>query len=114
MDSLMVYIPIEVDVYEIYVECIRLGIPFNVRKFFEHLIEEDEMYQESYSKKIEFEVEVFYKLKDGVQVAYDATCHTVCPSFVSAWIEREAMQLFKVNQQLTSLIKEIRCVNPHS
>ena len=107
MDSLMMYVPVEVDIYGVCVECVGSGIPFQVREFIERLIEENEMYQESHTKKIEFEVEVFYRRKDGVQVAYDATCHTICPSFVSAWVEREAIRLFKVKEVLmTHLVQE--------
>jgi hypothetical protein len=104
----MIDVPVEVDIYGVCVECVEAGIPFQVREFIERLIEEDdEMYQESHTKKIEFEVEVFYRRKDGVQVAYDATCHTICPSFVSAWVEREAMRLFKVKEALmTHLVQE--------
>jgi hypothetical protein len=103
----MMEVSVDVDIYGVCVECIGLGIPFQVREFVERLIEEDHMYQESVTKKIEFEVEIFYRMKDGVQVAYDATCHTVCPSFVSAWVEREAIRLHKVKEAfMTHLVKE--------
>lgn len=74
-------------------------IPINIRQWigafmmkgFEPTHEEDKYMEYLCNRKMTFEVEVEY---NQAGKAINANCHTVCPMFVAAWVEKEAMKQF--------------------
>ena len=78
-------------------------IPINVRQWIESGImkefqtthEEDKYMEYLCERKMVFEVEVEYT---PAGQAKGATCHTVCPNFVKAWVEKEAMKQFNLKE----------------
>ena len=121
MDSQMVYLPITVhvtvtntmryglDFYASTVGCqapkdVRSWIEADVEKRFELSFEEEHTMENICERKLEFEVEVRYRESEGEgQKAVSATCQTVCPMFVKAWVEMEAMKQF--NKEVQSCVK---------
>jgi len=101
MDSTMVYVPVEVAIQQGQVECIDQSIPLVAQIGIESFLEAY-MFQESCIKKIEFEVEVFYRNHEGKKLPITATCQTICPAFVAAWVEPEAIKQFKKDQEKES------------
>jgi hypothetical protein len=121
MDSQMTYVPVTVhvtvtktmrhglDFYASTVGChapkdIRKWIESEVERSFELSMEEEHDMENLCERTLEFEVEVVYRESEGEgQKAVSATCQTVCPNFVKAWVETEAMKQF--NKEASSCVK---------
>ncbi len=52
----------------------------------------------SITHRISFEVEILTHVRNDKEIAYRAECHTVCPNFVAAWVEQEAMKQYNKKQ----------------
>jgi len=96
MDSLMIIVPVEIEIWpHAHIICNDPSVPYDIREAIELYVSRKEptMYEESCIKKIEFEVEVWYREKDGLRVPVNAKIQTLdVPSFVAAWVELEAMK----------------------
>ena len=108
MDSMMVYVPVEVTMYVLHFSHgIELtGAYFDTKRpkeitewlyedtarHFELTDEEERDMENLVTRKLEFEVEVWYK--EETMIAKTATCQTECPNFVKAWVEQEAIRQF--------------------
>lgn len=109
MNSLMVYVPAEVEVtvintmldgLDFYISTRGCQAPKDVRKWIEGEVwrtfelswEEEQEMENLVMRKLEFEVELWYK--EDTMKAKTATCQTECPNFVKAWVEQEAMNQF--------------------
>lgn len=81
-------------------------IPFMVNRWLKEFVikeltlQKGEYMPYSVERTIGFEVEVFTRMQGDKEVAYKAECHTVCPSFVAAWIENEAMKQYNKENQI--------------
>lgn len=101
-----VEIMVEYDVYhnkEFVPIIYNMELPYEVNKWIKQDVlrgfnttdEEENMHYNRVERSVGFEVEVEYKeMADGSREATDAICHTICPNFVKAWIENEAMKQF--------------------
>lgn len=70
-------------------------IEWSVKKSFVRTEEEVAMGWVTCPRKVVFEVDVTV---DGDTIK-DATCQTVCPAFVKAWVELEAMKQIKIEKE---------------
>lgn len=71
-------------------------IEWSVVKSFTRTQEEVDMGWLTCPRKVVFEVDVV--MVDGK--IKDATCQTVCPNFVKAWVEQEAMKQVTVEKEV--------------
>ena len=96
MDSMMVIVPVDIEIWPYsQIICNDPRVPYDIREAIEAYVSRKEplVYEESCLKKIEFEVEVWYREKDGLKIPVNATIQTSdVPSFVAAWVELEAMK----------------------
>ena len=119
MDSLMIYIPVEAEVtvtktmrygLDFYVSRVYTALPKAVDKWiveeveghFELSEEEEDMMEQLCMRKVEFEVEVWYRETESGLKPSSAKCHTVCPGFVRGWVELEAMKQFTKEHECQS------------
>jgi hypothetical protein len=100
MDSIFLSIEVELELWPGIIECVDARIPSAIQAYLEYHAMQEVGMQESTIKKIEFEVEVEYRTHGGKRIPVTATCHTVCPNFVKAWVEKEAMREFQGHEEL--------------
>ncbi len=114
MKSTMIEVSIPVDVYihygfwgnvtDITIEPgpFQSHIPLMVGRWMEREIRqsytEGDKMPYSVKRTISFDVEVFTQVRNNQEVGYRAECHTVCPNFVAAWVEQEAMKQYNKEQ----------------
>lgn len=119
MDSQMMYIPVQLEVcilqsyrcdpdlldIRVYtMDCeapkeVRTWVEKEVANTFERTREEERDMDSQCIRTFDFEVEVWYREVAGVPKAVKANCQTVCPQFVAAWVEQEAMKQFNRKEQ---------------